>query len=82
MGKAEGTLRQSNAEHRADIERQETLLGRHFASVCGLANWSLAIIDKVELSTNLFAKFPSAGEGPYKGLFLENLLRHYVVLFC
>ena len=53
MGKAEGTLRQSNAEHRASIERQETLLGRHFASVCGLANWSIAIIDKVELSTNL-----------------------------
>ena len=53
VGKAEGTLRQSNAEHRASIERQETLLGRHFASVCGLANWSIAIIDKVELATNL-----------------------------
>ena len=33
-------------EHRADIERQETLLGRHFASVCGYDNWTIQIIDK------------------------------------
>ena len=74
MGKAEGTLRQSNAEHRAAIERQETLLGRHFASVCGLANWSLAIIDKVELSTNL-REVSQCRRRPLRGTFpkIKNL---------
>merc|ERR1712083_123700 len=46
VGKAEGTLREANSEHRYDIDQQGTLVGRHFASVCGYDNWSLAIIDK------------------------------------
>ena len=46
VGKAEGTLREANSEHRYDIDQQGTLIGRHFASVCGYDNWSLVIIDK------------------------------------
>eukprot|EP00092_Neocalanus_flemingeri_P020266 GFUD01021948.1.p1 GENE.GFUD01021948.1~~GFUD01021948.1.p1 ORF type:complete len:578 (+),score=103.58 GFUD01021948.1:72-1805(+) len=46
VGKAENSLREKNAEHRVDIEKQGSLLGRHFGSVCGYENWSLQIIDK------------------------------------
>ena len=46
MGSTEADLREKNREHRADIEKQETLLGRHFASVCGYDNWTVQIIDK------------------------------------
>ena len=48
VGSTEGNLREKNAEHRADIERQDTLLGRHFASVCGYDNWTIQIIDTCE----------------------------------
>ena len=50
MGSAREDLRQKNREHRADIEKQETLLGRHFASVCGYDNWTVQIIDKCKPS--------------------------------
>ena len=46
VGKAEHSLREKNTEHRMDIEKQGSLLGRHFGSVCGYENWSLQIIDK------------------------------------
>lgn len=46
VGKAEYSLREKNAEHRTDIEKQGSLLGRHFGTVCGYENWSLQIIDK------------------------------------
>jgi len=49
VGRAEESLRQSNTEHRRDIETQGTLLGRHFGSVCGYENWSIQIIDKCPL---------------------------------
>merc|ERR1719270_975110 len=49
VGSTEGDLQHANAHHRLDIEQQRTLLGRHFASVCGYDNWSLAIIDKCSL---------------------------------
>ena len=48
VGSTEANLREKNAEHRADIERQDTLLGRHFASVCGYDNWTIQIIDTCE----------------------------------
>ena len=46
VGKTEKSLQEKNAEHRRDIETQGSLLGRHFASVCGYENWSIQIIDK------------------------------------
>lgn len=46
VGKAENSLRKVNTEHKKDIEKQGSLLGRHFGSVCGSENWSLQIIDK------------------------------------
>ena len=46
VGYAEENLKQRQMEHKQDIELQTTLVGRHFASVCGFDNWSLTIIDR------------------------------------
>ena len=53
VGSTQTDLRHKNAEHRQDIDRQGSLLGRHFASVCGYDYWSVTIIDtcpRAELS--------------------------------
>ena len=46
VGYTEDDLRKRHAEHKQDVEAQGTLVGRHFASVCGYDNWSVTIIDK------------------------------------